>query len=242
MKKTLRLLTLLAGVFALGVARAYAIPVVDGTNTGTEWANNGTYSYYLDISDPNEALIPDNYDISHVVLLQSLTGTATDGVYLLIETYGGDASLVDFDSPTVLPPFAAVTMTGDFNADGVNDIFVNHTGGNTAGTAQTVRVANPAAGIPLPGILIGTGCNIFLGCGSFSEGTVLEYFLPTGAFGTPPGVPFPSSFFGQMVYDNGGTPPDDLTMGSLTVPEPGTIFLLGSGLLSLLGLGKFRKS
>lgn len=247
MKKTLRLLTLLAGIFALGVARAYAIPVVDGTNTGTEWVNNGTYSYYLEINDPNEPLVPDNYDISHVVLLQSITGAPTDGVYLLIEVYGGDASLVDFDSPTVLPPFAAVNMSGDFDGNGTNDIFVTHSGGNTAGTAQTVLVANPTGFpvppvIPFPGIPI-SSCNGFGGCGSFAEGTVLEYFLPTGLFGTPAHVPFPLSFIGTIVYDNGGTPPDDVTVGSLVaVPEPGTIFLLGSGLLSLLGLGKFRKS
>ena len=70
---------------------------------------------------------------------------------------------------------------------------------------------------------------------------VLEYFIPTGTFGTPI-APFPGSFFGILTYDNGlGGPAtsDDVVLGTL-IPEPSTMFMAISGLLGLAGFGKFK--
>src|SRR3989338_4557653 len=68
----------------------------------------------------------------------------------------------------------------------------------------------------------------------------IEYFLPTGKYGTPPNTPFPNSFVGNIVYDNGGSNRDDVVRGTL-VPEPSSLLLLGSSLLGLLGIGIRKK-
>jgi hypothetical protein len=243
--RTLRFGIFITGLFLLKMTATYAVPTINGTASAGEWTNSGS-PYFLQMADPDEALIPQDWDISNVVFMQELDAfggdgnPANDGMYLLIETYG-NATLRDHDAPRTVPPFATVNMSGDFNADGNNDIFVTHFGGNPQGTAQSVLVANPAAGIPYPGTSIGSGCNPGGGCGTFAEGSALEYFLPAGAYGTPPNQPFPLSFVGTVIYDNGGEPSDDIVVGRLAVvpPPPPTVLIpeVSSSTFILLGFG-----
>lgn len=47
---------------------------------------------------------------------------------------------------------------------------------------------------------------------------------------------------GVAIYDHGGTYGyDDVTFSSNTVPEPSTLLLVGSGIIGLAGLTRFRK-
>jgi len=228
----------------LGVSQAYAVPTVDGTLGVGEWANvnasAGPYPFYREGFDPNEALIPDAYDLSHGVLLQELDGfggdgiPGNDGVYLLLEVYTPPPSLVDQGAGL---PFASIVLNGDFNGDGIYDFFIEHRSLDGSGSfaSQKVFITNPGAAI--------FGADLEAGGGSFSRAgtsSVLEYFIPTGSFGTPAGVPFPASFQGKGVYDNGGTAPDDeLFTTASVVPEPSTMMLIGTSLLGLAGGRKF---
>jgi hypothetical protein len=256
--KKLSVFALLIGILALGVSNAYAVPTIDGTLTAGEWDNTGFYPYYLQVSDPNEADNQfDNMDISNVVLLQELNAfsgdanAANDGVYLLIETYvtPPSLSLVPLGGGVIGAQQPTIRFSGDFLGDGFSDgfnIFIRHYNTDFAGAA--------APGSDVVDFCVGSSASC-TGIGAvytavptsnFERGTVLEYFFPTGSAGTPANVPFPGSFSGFVTYDNGASginTADDLVVGQVTaVPEPGTFFLLGAGLLSMLGFGKFGRN
>lgn len=242
MKKLTLLFSLIAGVACFGISNAYAVvPTIDGAiSPGTEWDDVG-YTYYLTAGDPNEAGIPDQYDIESVTLLQELdsifggtetdSGPGNDGIYLLIETYS-TPSLVDQGSGL---PFASIVMNADFNNDGTFDFFLNHEALDGDGDPQDVTVTNPSAGV--------FGASLTGGGGAFSpvdgSNSVIEYFIPSGSFGTPV-APFPATFVGKIVYDNGGTAPDDEVVGTL-IPEPSSMMLLGGALFGAFGFRRFRK-
>ena len=263
MKKTLLMLSLVVVMLGWGVSRAYAVPVTDGVLGAGEWANlnfsAGPYPYYLEVFDPDEADNQiQNMDISHGVLLQELSGafggtpaTTDDGIYLLLEVYGPPPSLAFATGAGVVPTAAPVIkmegdLLGDGNADAFN-IYLRHY--NTlpvTGLAindvvdvcvGSFATCNSIGAIYLP--LTGSG-------GSFGRGSVLEYYVPSGTFGTPPsppGTPFPFSFKGTLTYDNGASGPntsDDVVVGQLGIPEPSTLMLLGTSLLGLIGFGKFK--
>ena len=261
MKKALLMLAVLMGVLSLGLSQAYAVPTIDGVSAAGEWDNAG-YTYYLQVFDPNEAdITPDTMDIARVVLLQELTsaagGTQTtatttdDGVYLLIEVFGTPTSLEDPDlNPGTNVP--VISMSGDFGGDGLNDpfnLFIRQTN-----STPFNGVNDPAADTVRWCFGSNTSCfdpssyNNFDGqVGAFGgisardrDPSAYEFFFPTGAFGTPV-APFPSSFIGNIAFDNGSAPADDIVVGQLSViPEPSTLMLLGSSLLGLMGFGKFK--
>lgn len=239
MKKINALSALIFGALLMGVSSsAYAVlPTIDGAiSPAAEWANNG-YTYYLDVTDPNEAGIADSYDIKHVILFQEYNGLALpdadDGIYLLIETYAAP-SLAD-QSPGL--PKAAITMNADFNGDGINDI-----------SFQLDKDLGPTRlrwNIPEVGSILGAPTDLAsfgaVEGVNFKLGSVIEFFIPSTTGGTPH-IPFPSTFIGTIVYDNGGNDPDDRVTGKLdtVVPEPSTMLLFGGALLGMIGMG-FKK-
>lgn len=265
--KKLSVLTLLVGILALGVSNAYAVPTVNGSLGVGEWANTG-YPYYLEVGDPNEADNAfDNTDMSHVVLLQELNlfgGDAlfaNDGIYLLIEVYAPPPTL-DWQSVGVggiaITGTPLITMQGDLLGDGISDgfnVFIRHFNLNPDPLIAAADVAEVCFGSAASCLILPLGSwaplTSLVGTvgqtGAFARGSVLEYFIPSGSLGTPPsppGTPFPGSFIGTITYDNGLGGPntsDDVVIGTL-IPEPGTFFLLGAGLLSMLGFGKFGRN
>jgi hypothetical protein len=266
MKKTLSVM-LMTGLFAvLSSAQAFAVvPTIDGANVGGEWLNDG-HPYYLSVTDPNELDNAfDNTDISLGVVLQELDafggtgGVGNDGIYILLEVWASPPTLA-WDPSAGVPASGigitgtpTITMQGDLLGDGLFDpfnIFLRHY--NTDPTtglvgADVVEVCVGTAACLSGGVwtdLVGAG-------GAWGRGSVLEYYIPAGTFGTPPpvpGTPFPLSFVGTLTYDNGLGGPntsDDIVVGGplTNIPEPGTTALLGLGLLGLVGMRfKNRKS
>ena len=271
MKKALLMLSLVVAVLALGASQAYAtLPVIDGViSDAFEWDNINTpagvaYPYHLVVTDPNEADNAfDNTDISRGVVLQELTsfsGDATfgnDGIYILLEVYAPPPTL-DWDPSIAVPGSGigvtgvpTITMQGDLLGDGLFDpfnIFMRHT--------NTVPDITSGNDVDLVEVCVGSviSCNLpgavytdlTLAGGSFARGSVIEYYIPSGTFGTPPsppGVPFPPSFIGHLNYDNGLGGPntsDDIVIGQLLVPEPSTVLLTITGLMSMFGFGKLK--
>ncbi len=269
MKKTLLMLSLVAAVMFLGVSQGFALaPTIDGTFNALEWDNvnapNGTaHPYYLSVNDPNEADNAfDNTDISNAVVLQELTSFsgdanfANDGIYILLQVYAPPPTL-DWDSVVFTDPLnyaitgnPTISMQGDLLGDGLLDpfnIFIRHS--NTD--------PGPGVGADVVEVCTGSVINCQLNTnvgwttlashgGTFARGSVIEYYIPSGALGTPPsppGTPFPFSFIGKLTYDNGIGGPntsDDLVVGQLLVPEPSTMMLTVTGLLGMFGFGKFK--
>lgn len=276
MKKLMTVLFLVAVFAVCGSVNAFAaVPTIDGSLGGGEWANittNGKYPFYLDVIDPNESDNQiDEMDMSHVVLLQNLnylTGEGAvdgtnDGLYLLIETYKTpslqypDLILNSTPPPTYEYPGVGrdgrptIWMEGDFLNDGLDDdfnIFIRTYNSAPVTGAPAVDLTQFCFGSatqcdPYDGT-VWTTLDGYVGAlggiGNEARGSVIEYFIPTGTGGTPH-EPFPGSFVGDITYGNGAAgdkTTDDLVVGTL-IPEPASMLLVFSGLLSLLGVKKF---
>ena len=259
MKKTRVVLPLLILGLVFGAAQAHAVPAIDGLVGGVEWNNlsPNPYPYYLEVFDPQEAGIPDPYNIKRVVLLQELNsfpsgdgdlGGANDGIYLLIETYAQPPSLLDSNG---FGQTALVTLGADFNGDGT----INNDPDGAGGFPADLQIimynsvfngnnpANDVVEVCVGAVqcIQGNAGNIILNPALYKRGPdAIEMFFPSGAFGTPFNTQFPSTFIGNIEYDNGGAFPDDIAFGQVIIPEPATGMLLGSGLLALVGFRRFR--
>lgn len=203
----------------LGARNAFAvIPTIDGIFSVGEWDGFIGQGF-----DPNEAAIPDAYDLSEMRLIFEDTGGASDGLYALLLTYAAP-SLVDTG---VGPPPALISLLLDSNgdldfADSV-DFFTSHT------LAAGFDVFDGTSALILDGVE-GT---------HFKLASVIEYFIPESVLS---GWPY-STFGSFALYDNGGDAPDDRLPNSgftTPIPEPQTLFLFASSLLGLMGLKKFR--
>ncbi len=214
--KKVTLAVALATLLVLTAGKAFATPTVDGMNSLGEWVAG----LIINTFDPNEVggpgNIPDSYDISRVAMFQETSGGgAGNGLYVLIELYGAPT----FTSLDLTPPFndviygTALDMNGDGDfLDAGDRIF------DFRGTGFTVfnGLGAPVAGAP-----------------SAVMGSAVEYFIPSAMFAS-----FPSSFNTFTELDNGGAPADDRVPDagfSTTIPEPTSMMLFGSGLLSALG-------
>ena len=269
MKKALLILVLMLGLgIAQAQAAVPVIDGLLGAGADiTEW-NNNSYEYYLAVDDGNEIGVGDNYDISKAVLLQELgNGDASkNGVYFMLTTWATPPSLLDVDH--ISTP-ASLALFADFGGDGFPtnaygpfppDVQIYVTNVNDTGPLGFGPFTEPLANDKV------YWCSGAAGSCSSANGTLIwdngaatgstpagfqyargadaiEMFLQTGTFGTPKDTQFPCTFHGTATYDDGTVNPDDIAMGSTgcnVIPEPSTMFLTATGLISLLGAGKFK--
>lgn len=197
----------------LSVTSDASAVVVDGINSAGEW----TAGLLVNTLDPNEAAIPNGYDISRVAMQSDALG-----FYVLVELYGAPT----FTSLDVLPPIDPVFYTTglDLNADGdFTDLGDRIFDFRASGFTVYNGLGGVVAGAP-----------------SAVMGSAVEYFIPAGMFSS-----FPLGGFNTFsLLDNAGAPPDDRVPDdgfSTTIPEPTSMLLVGSGLLGALGLRRRKR-
>ena len=213
--KKVTLAVLMASLLVFTAGDAFALVSADGVNSAGEWVAG----FIINTLDPNEVGgpgdIPDSYDMSRIAMFQG-AGTQGAGLYVLIELYGAPT----FTSLDPFPPIDPVFYATGLDVNGDGDF-----------TDADDRIFDfRALGFK---VFDGTGADV-TGASSAVMGTAVEYFIPSAVFG---GFPL-SSFQTFSLLDNGGAPPDDRAPDAgftTTVPEPTSMILFGSGLLSALG-------
>lgn len=212
-----KMMLLIIALLILSAGNVFALPLIDGSISLGEW----TSGVLLNVGDPNEAGIPNAYDIQRLRIIPESSGGASDGLYFLWELYGAP-TFTTLDPFGILP---VVYVTGlDMNQDGD---FLD---------AVDRRIDYRSTGL---NVYSGTGA-LIAGSPSIVMGSVVEFYIPSGMFAGFPD----NSFDGFLLLDNGGSPADDQLpdTGVFRTPEPGSAMLLGMGLLGFAGMirRKFR--
>jgi len=228
MKKTILMFLTVIGVMSLGVSQAHAvIPTIDGTAGGGEW---NLVDQFTIANDPNEAGIPDAYDIQRLLVQQEDTGGANDGLYFRIDTYA-DPTLTGGTNSLGAQVFVRTLI--DFNGDNVPDLFLDFNDANDPGLQKFGVYTSPLFS---PGSFIGYGSGAV---GQFAGG-IYEFYLPETLFNG--NLVSAGTGFRVRLDNNGDEPDDSIPDSGFThpVPEPGTMLLMGMGLLGLFGFRKFQ--
>ena len=210
--KQWKLAGLVVALMLIGMRTASAVPVVNGTITGSEWD-----TYLLGGGDPNEGTITDNWDIASARMFQEDSGGGSDGWYFLMTTYA---------APTFSPgPGGAVDQAFfQFSFDYDGDGLIN------SASDRVIDFNRLSTGV----VEVRNGLGVSLGFGVGALGSVVELSAAEALF--PAGTP---QAFARL--DGQGQEPDDFIpdQGFFTpVPEPTSMLLFGVGLLGGLARKK----
>jgi hypothetical protein len=185
----------LAAVLLVGVAAA-AVITIDGD--GTDWPGNpscppGQTGCALVGIDPDEAAIPNEYDIEQ-------TWFTNDGTYAYfrIDTYAP----VNFTRP-----FEHIDICLDTDRDATTG-WVDNTC-NSIGAERMLRLSNDDLGVTSARILACTSvaCNSLIGVGTFAIGSrPIELRTPLSFWGA---ITNGQTISMAMYFDNADSPPDD---------------------------------
>ena len=206
--KQWKLAGLIVALMLIGMRTASAVPVVDGTITGTEWD-----VFNVSASDSNEGGITDNWDIDTVKVFRDNDGAGSDAWYFLMTT---------FDTPT---------FAGGPGSDGDEAFFIfrfdfNKNGVTTDAVDRVVRFNQLSGGE----VEVFNGTGTFLGAGTGALSDVIEISAGESLF------PDDDTYQGRARLDNAGDESDDNipNEGFYTppvIPEPTSMILFGVGLL-----------
>jgi len=173
-------------------------------------------------SDPNEPLIPDNYDISAFYVTND-----NSNLYFRMDVFG------------------TPTLTGVFPSNSAfYQIYLDTD--QQAGTGLSIYGigADRIIDYRSSGVTVYDAAGNNLGGGNGGQNTITELGVSAATLGLSNGTNID-----MVAYlDNGGPPADDYisNTGSFTytypIPEPATLLLLGGGLLSLTAMVRKRLS
>lgn len=223
MKKLIIIVTI-ALCLGFGAKQAYAVvPTIDGLLTvGNEWDG-----YLIYGADPNEGTITDNWDIS-AIYMKVVTGEVSgNGLYFRMDSQA-------------LPTFTG--GPGSSGGEAFFQFYLDYDGDLAADKLVDLNdMLNPSARIA--GVYTGPGLITLVGTAGTTNAlsSIIEVYVPDTLLSTTINPNF--GLYARL--DNKGDEPDDrLPLEGFLhpVPEPGSMLLLGMGILGLVGLRVRKKA